>query len=254
LRAALAVEAGDGLGRVGAGEQAAFFDAGQHPVGLRGQVVDGLAHDVARRPERGPQVGVEADRLALRPRQRHRPPCRGERARRQRREHAADMQVARAGDPGFVQIVGAQAAGRRAGAVVFDRRVAAVLDPALEHEAGALADVARDARTIDAFAGDGGLQIAPHRILAQAAGPADAQAQPRQADGDVGLGAGGALGKALDRFERARRFGDEQDHGFAEGDDVGLHGAQCAADSSNCIRSVRAGAPTGFRGCPCPGG
>jgi hypothetical protein len=130
------------------------------------------------------------------------------------------VKVPRRDDLRFVQMLGAEAARRRALAVVLDRRVAAVVDAALEHEGRALAGVARNARDIDAFAADRGEQKARHRVVAEAALPADRKAQPRQADRHVRLRAGGALREARHLFKLACAVGHEHHHRFAEGRDV----------------------------------
>ena len=112
--------------------------------------------------------------------------------------------------------------------MVFNRRIAAALHLAFEHETGFLRGVADHLRTVHTLTGHGGQQIAAHRIRAQAAGPGNFQPEPCQADGDIGFGAGAAFVKRAGCFQRAGAVCHQQQHGFAESNDI-KHVGQGAA-------------------------
>src|SRR5690606_38348819 len=71
-------------------------------------------------------------------------------------------------------------------------------------------------RAVDAFALHFGQQIAAHGVITQAARPAYLVAQARQADGNIGLGAGRAFGKATRLLQRPGLVGNQQHHRFAK--------------------------------------
>ncbi|MNO91078.1 hypothetical protein D3C76_826180 [compost metagenome] len=209
------VERGDVCRGVLAGQQAALFQAWQNPVGLGRQGIDFAHHAALVRPQRGAQVGVERDTApggthGVHQRMRQRPT-----ALRQRRRDAGGVQVAGL-QRARAQQRRRQPAGRRATAEVLHRRVAAVIAAGLELEAGGVAGIHLDAGAVQAFAAQAVEHEAAQRIVAHPAQPADLEAQPRQADGHVAVGAGDALAELADTGQVAGLLGDEHGHGLAE--------------------------------------
>jgi hypothetical protein len=75
-------------------------------------------------------------------------------------------------------------------------------------------------RAVYAVSLHGCQQIAAHGVAAQAAGPAHLQAQPGQADGNIGFRTGSALVEHLRVFDGAGPVGNQQQHRFAKCHDI----------------------------------
>ena len=95
-----------------------------------------------------------------------------------------------------------------------------MFSPGLELEGAGLAGNGDDPAAIDTLGLHAGADEAAKGIIAYPAQPADLQAQARQADGDVGFGAGQAAREVRHGRQVPRFLGNEHRHRLAIGDDV----------------------------------
>src|SRR5581483_11184787 len=118
-----------------------------------------------------------------------------------------------------VEIGGAEAARRRAAPVVHDfaRAEVALL---LEKHAGRRVWIDDDAGGVDALPTHEVDDVLAELVVAHAAEPAHAVAEAGEADREVRLGARRVAGVGVGEAQRAGLDRGEQDHGFAESDDV----------------------------------
>ena len=243
-----------------AGQQATLGQARQHQIGVGRQLIEGLDHLRLRGPQSRAQIGVERHDSTLRPCL-----CRqGEhqclRTRRQRRADAAQVQQARASAIRFHGLVAGQVTRRRATAEVLGLRVGAAVLQRLEHEAGGMGGIDRDAAVVDPLRGQEGQQRATETVLSHAAGVADPKAQAAHAHRDVQFGPCGGPAEARHLLQRPGLAGDEQGHRFTDRDQVQRRAAGLACRVHRFIHgtpSARGCAPP--RHCarrrpPCPAG
>lgn len=236
------VERGDIRGFLPAAEQAAFLQARQDPVGMRGEGVDLGDHAALAGPQRGPQVGIEGQAGAPAAHAPHQFVGQLAGTRRECRRNAGGVQVAGA-EHFFADMGEAQPAGRRAAAEVLDPRVGTIDLAGLHLEPGGRLRVDLDEAAVEALAGQAVEYEAAERVVADPAQPGHREAEAGEADGDVAVGAGDALAELLDPVQFAGLFGDEHGHGLAEAEDLEVSHA-----------GVPPGAGRGGRGRRCAGG